>query len=612
MSWMDDENWVLKDIQEVEQEAMNAIKNFRDNSLVVAGPGAGKTELLAQKACFLIETGKCKNKKIISLSFKKDAANNLKERICARIDKVHSRKFESTTFDAFCKSILDRFYTSLPDQIRPTADYEIVLNLNTNEFIKEIKHNGVGFQGLTAIELNKIQPKRFEEKYILKNISDHDHTVDARIRKFTWQYLLKGKSRLTFKMISVLARYILEKNKTLSNAIISTYKYVFIDEFQDTTNLQYNLIKTIFLNGDIIITAVGDDKQRIMGWAGALATIFDDYKRDFKIKRSNVLLSNRRSKHNLILFQRRMEKFMAGQFIGERFKPADGEGDAKIFQFNNSKEESEHLKKVIKYWLEDVSHRDICVLIRYSAKQYTNDIINSLADSDIKCRFENEYQDLLNEPVVQLALKLLMFVYGKKSIDDWNNVLDLFCDINGANRRNEVAKLERKLSTFIKGSVYHKGEVVDYLYALLNIFGISELKAVFPQYSQGNSIEFHIVKFALLLEKLNARLDFKYALEVFLGENVIPIMTIHKSKGLEFKKVIILGVEPDAYFGNEEEQIENQKTIFVGFSRAIEEVIITRCFYREDKYARVWEQDFNRIPLITNMLKDAGINVCNG
>ena len=74
MTIIKDDDWVLKDIQEVEEEAMRVIRNSAEHNLVLAGPGAGKTELLAQKACFLIETGKCRSKKIIALSFKKDAA----------------------------------------------------------------------------------------------------------------------------------------------------------------------------------------------------------------------------------------------------------------------------------------------------------------------------------------------------------------------------------------------------------------------------------------------------------------------------------------------------------------------------------------------------------
>lgn len=609
MKWISDDNWSLKDIESVEQEAMLVIKNFSDDSLVVAGPGAGKTELLAQKGCFLIETGKCNNKKILSLSFKKDAANNLRDRICSRVNKGYSRKFESTTFDAFCKSILDRFYSTLPDVIRPTADYEIVSNLNTKEFVQEIKKNGIGFAGLTEDDLQRVQPKRFEENYILRNRSSGDHSIDARITRFAWKYLLNGKSRLSFKMISVLASFILEKNKPLSNAIISTYKYVFIDEFQDTTYLQYKLLKTLFLNTDIKITAVGDDKQRIMGWAGALLTIFRDFKKDFNIASENQLISNRRSKKNLILFQRRMEKFMSGNALGDMFDLIDDEGNALILEFKDSKAEGEYLKAIIEKWLKEVSHRDICILIRYNAQQYTDVITNSLAEHDIKCRFENEYQDLLNESVIQLLLKLLMFIYGKKSISDWNELLAILCEVNGTNRKNEVSKIEKKLATFVKSHEYESGEIVDYLYKLIDLFGTSELKNIYPQYSKGNSLDYNINKFAKFLEKLNGKNNFKEALDIFMGERVIPIMTIHKSKGLEFKRVIILGVEPGAFFGDEEEQVENQKAVFVGFSRAIEQVIITRCVYREDKYNRVWEQKFEKIPLITNMLSNAGIEL---
>lgn len=63
MPTIKDGDWVLKDIQEVEDEAMKVIRNSTEHNLVLAGPGSGKTELLAQKACFLIETGKCSKKK---------------------------------------------------------------------------------------------------------------------------------------------------------------------------------------------------------------------------------------------------------------------------------------------------------------------------------------------------------------------------------------------------------------------------------------------------------------------------------------------------------------------------------------------------------------------
>ncbi|EBQ8258826.1 ATP-dependent helicase, partial [Salmonella enterica] len=106
---------------------------------------------------------------------------------------------------------------------------------------------------------------------------------------------------------------------------------------------------------------------------------------------------------------------------------------------------------------------------------------------------------------------------------------------------------------------------------------------------------------------LDIKNNMSNAIDMLSGNKTVPFMTIHKSKGLEFKKVVIVGLEPDAYFGDEEGQIENQKTVFVGFSRAIDEVFMTRCKLRRDNFGNVSRQDFNRIPLITDMLTYCGI-----
>ncbi|EAP0331932.1 ATP-dependent helicase, partial [Salmonella enterica] len=200
-----DDDWVLKDIQEVEDEAMKVIRNSREHNLVLAGPGAGKTELLAQKACFLIETGKCRDKRIIALSFKKDAAQNLQDRVNSRLDLKYRQKFESTTFDAFCKSIVDRFKSTLPVAYRPSDDYEIYFPEN-KKFVEEVKRDAVGFEGLTAEELKKLKHNNFENNYIVRPYKKgEEHSVDARIKRFVWFRLLEGKSKVSFKMINFLA-----------------------------------------------------------------------------------------------------------------------------------------------------------------------------------------------------------------------------------------------------------------------------------------------------------------------------------------------------------------------------------------------------------------------
>lgn len=120
------EEWHPSDGLILENQALKAVKDLK-NLLVVAGPGAGKTELLAQKASYLLQTNNCTNpKKILAISFKKDAASNLKERVGLRVSNELMNRFTSQTFDSFAKSILDRFLNALPEEYRPNPDYEIV------------------------------------------------------------------------------------------------------------------------------------------------------------------------------------------------------------------------------------------------------------------------------------------------------------------------------------------------------------------------------------------------------------------------------------------------------------------------------------------------------
>lgn len=118
-------NWIPKGGIILEEPALGTVKDIT-NCLVIAGPGAGKTELLAQKLDYLFSTNKCiAPKKILALSFKTDAASNLKERVKKRYGNEYASRFTSLTYSAFEKMILDQFRNVLPENIRPSKDYII-------------------------------------------------------------------------------------------------------------------------------------------------------------------------------------------------------------------------------------------------------------------------------------------------------------------------------------------------------------------------------------------------------------------------------------------------------------------------------------------------------
>lgn len=236
------ENWQPADGLLLETNALKAVKEQNHNLALTAGPGAGKTEMLAQRADFLLRTGTCRYpKRILAISFKADASKNLKERVRRRCGQELALRFDSYTFHAFAKRIIDHFRIALTGDDAVEADYTIG-----------------------------------KEK-------------------------VSGK-QIRFEDLVPLAIEILKKSRVARNAVRQTYSDVFLDEFQDCTNKQYELVKVAFLGTNIRLTAVGDTKQRIMGWAGALEEIFQTFSDDFCALPLNMY-RNFRSKPRLLRMQ---------------------------------------------------------------------------------------------------------------------------------------------------------------------------------------------------------------------------------------------------------------------------------------------------------------------
>ena len=193
--------WVPHDVI-LEAAALEVVKS-EINTLVFAGPGAGKTELLSQRACFLLETNTCPYpKRLLAVSFKKDAAINLSDRVTKRCGKELYCRFESVTFDSFAKEILDRFYLSLPAEYRPVKDYIVDTDFSCTKKAYEL----AGYQ-YTAVSPQNPKPS---------------------IPKAVMQILLFGSVEhdfhpaLTFNLISRLAYYLLSTNQLIIKALQST------------------------------------------------------------------------------------------------------------------------------------------------------------------------------------------------------------------------------------------------------------------------------------------------------------------------------------------------------------------------------------------------------
>lgn len=597
MMTMASDKWKPSDGICLERTADAAVKS-NENTLVIAGPGAGKTELLAQKANYLFQTNICSYpSKILAISFKKDAAYNLKQRVIKRCGEEIESRFISMTYDAFSKSILDHFRFALPENIRPNFPYLI----NDSKIIEEaFKKSGYINHGYSDYS-KKIY---FDNALSSIDLSLSYHNDD--LTENVWKMLLKGfddnKPNLTFKMICMLAEYIIRTNPKIRKCLQLTYKYVFLDEFQDTTSLQYNLIKQCFLNSGSVITAVGDNKQRIMLWAGAKKTVFEDFQRDFSAKAERLVM-NHRSAPRLVQLQKNMYDSLneKGEAVFASNKWRDEDGTIILLVTNNENLEAtdiaEHISSKI---LSGMSPENICILCKQKPEKYTSKIIQELNKRNIIARIENEYQDLIKEPIVELLVSFLSLSDNRTQPQKWEFITSLMSNINGINSSHsneDFYKIQEKIDiklcaiNYKISTICNESEFRILIEEILQFFGESQLKALFPQYTSEEYFQKTVNEFVKLLWKEfeKSNMNCKLALENFNGSHSIPIMTIHKSKGLEYDVVFFVGLEDSAFWNFKNQPEEDRCAFFVALSRAKKEVYFTFSNFRNNRIQQHYE-----------------------
>ncbi len=526
------ERWVPSPGIRLEKNAWEAIRERERSVVLTAGPGAGKTEVLAQRADFLLRTNTCRYpKRILAVSFKTDASRNLKQRVQLRCGWDYASRFDSVTFHGFAKRIIDRFHPVLVDEAL-SQDYEI------------------------------------GPEYI-------------RGQQITFNHLLPFALRIVKE--SAIAR----------NAIRQSYTHVFLDEFQDCTADQYELIKLLFHDTPAILTAVGDTKQTIMGWAGALKGIFKTYADDFHAHPLRLFL-NFRSQPTLLRMQNDIiREIEAAAVMPDDLAQGEG-GEILAGHFKSSAEEAEALANLIQRWItqEYVPPSEIAILMPRQVEEYGELLMQRLTERGISYRNEHELQDLLKEPAVRLIVDYLTCLYSQGDSGAWSRLMEQFAPFeDDHSRSNALHIFEETYQTHLKRVKQDRKTESPHrawwelTSELLKNMGTSSVTALSADYRSKprlvkvvrdvrDRIRAHLVVEPNLLKVL-ARLS---------DDSAVRFLSMHKSKGLEFHSVIVLGVEKQTFWGK---LAEERCVFFVGVSRAKHRLVLTTADFRpRPKYAK--------------------------
>lgn len=604
MTRVAESDWQPSDGISLDEQTL-AIVKASGSAAIIAGPGAGKTELLAQRASFLLQTDKCPApRRILAISFKRDAAKNLTERVRARIGPDLAARMESYTFDAFSKGLVDRFSSAIPQWCRPDRNYKIVFPRAKDWLlVADTLHNGINGQqlssGHTRLNGSSIFPLAAPAPF---------SALDTVVLEWWNRCIGATPSQLTFGMISTLAITILRHNPLIHAALRQTYSHIFLDEFQDTTGSQYELLLEAFGGTGIVATAVGDTKQKIMTWAGALPESFNPFIEQFAAE-PGTLVINFRSNSRIV----EIINVLANQIEAEALPIASARPDDAIpavsdgmISYSSSAEEASDLASWVKNEVEAHARRpeDFLFLVRQLPLPIEDSLGPAFQAEGLVLRNEArpivglQIQELMTEPLSDLMIALIQMANDDREGGPFQRVWELLSRPFGLDedRPESQLRLEGAMRTAVATAreLSTSGMPADvnfegFIEAISSQIGDHVLIQLSPDYEEAE--RFSGVKAsiaAFLQECAQSAQSWTQLIASYVGREQVKLMTIHRSKGLEAHTVVFLHLQ-DSGFNQYADMQEEKFSLFVAASRARERLFITTTPGSVARTTPLWE-----------------------
>lgn len=580
--------------------------------LILAGAGSGKTSVLTKRVAYLIKERNVSPKNIVAITFTNKAAKEMKERIIKEVGK-EGYDIQISTFHSFGLRIIKENYEKLGYE----KNFTIIDSDDSLTVVKKIlKEMGIDSTRFNPKFLkNQISSCKNEmvtpEKY--KNlVNDELSDITYKVYKKYQDTLLRNNS-LDFDDLLIKPIELFNKYKEVLENYQELFKYVFIDEYQDTNEAQYILSKMISAKYKNICV-VGDDAQSIYSWRGANFKNILNFEKDYKNAKVILLEQNYRSTKTILNaansviknnINKKDKNLWTDNSIGEKIK---------YVRTNDEKDEASYVTREIRNLVNNgVSLDDIAVLYRTNAQSRT--IEEGFLNSNIPYKIVGAFAFYSRKEIKDL-LAYLKLIYNTK--DD----VSLMRIINYPKRKIGAKTIENlSMDAVLNGTsmfdVISSGKELEFKKLILEMKEKSEVLSltetidmVLDKSGIKSELESeHTLEADIRLENLN---EFKSitktfeeesgiaSLEDFLNEvslvsdvndqkndnsPKVTLMTIHAVKGLEYKYVFVIGMEenifPHINSCEEDGGIEEERRLcYVAITRAKEKLYLVNALRR--------------------------------
>lgn len=601
--------------EDLNEAQLEAVKSKDGPILVIAGAGSGKTKTLTYRVARLIEDG-IKPENILLLTFTKKAAAEMLSRATIVLDN-RCEKVAGGTFHSFANIILRKYSKLLGLKnnftIMDRADCEDVINHIVGQLFPKKEKRFPKKSTLLDIyskSINKVTPTK---QIIADEFPQFAHCEDKIIEVHKAYVAYKREnSVLDYDDLLLYIKLLLENNDGLRKRLSNEYKYIMVDEYQDTNTLQADVIRLLASEHNNIM-AVGDDAQSIYSFRGANYRNILDFPRLFENTKIIKLEQNYRSTQNILKLTNEIISKAKEKYTKNLFSNIVSPQVPALICAKDTQMEADFIcQRILELLDEDISLSDICVLTRNARMSYNLEIELSkraipfqkfggpkfMETAHIKDVVAHLRVILNPDDVISLTrILLLLKGVGASTVNNIMPIIkgDLKPDIKllPSNKSQSLTPLFNTLGQLRDYSTTKKPEeivssIINYYRPILkdkyDDFSKREKDLDHFEYlsTQYSNLEDFISDLAL--EPPDASVEGMYKKNS--DDEALTISTIHSAKGLEWDSVFIIGAVdgrfPSAYsFNSEEEMDEELRLMYVATTRAKNNLYIT---YPVDMY----------------------------
>ena len=629
-------------LDELNTEQKAAVLNVEGPSLVVAGAGSGKTKVLTSKLAYLVEQKKAWPNQILCVTFTNKAAKEMRDRVI----KMLGNKLNSMPWLGTFHSISVRFLRRHAEAVGIKSNFTI---LDTEDQKKLIRNICKG----ENIDAKKISPQfiistidKWKNKGLLPEevkLNNKD-IFDKQILKVykIYQNKIKDLNSCDFGDLILYCVKLFEKNLEIKNIYSNNFKYILVDEYQDTNFIQNKWLNLI-VNKNKNICCVGDDDQSIYSWRGAEIKNFLSFDKVYPNCKIFRLEQNYRSTKNILEIASHLISHNKDR-LGKKLWSQGEQGDlVKLNCYKNGKEEARGVSDIIEEYLKDKqSLNDTAILVRaiYQTREFEERFlkigINYRIIGGIKFYERSEVKDaicylrIINQKYDDLAFERIVNVprrgLGETTIKKLHefSTKNKICLEDSARQLLQLNQFKPKTKIIFSNlldliskwrSDLKKNKHYDLLKIILDESGYSAMLKNKKDLENENRLE----NLKELLRAMNDYDNLQGFLEhVALATSIdqewddekVNIMTMHAAKGLEFNSVFLPGWEEGLF--PHQKSLEEKGDLALEEERRLAYVGVTRAkknAYISFATQRVWHGEWmDSFPSrFVNELPDEGI-----